>query len=465
MLIAMRTLAIFLLALVCAEAAPQYSGELIFPLEKWHNHSSSIVELPNGDLLVCWFHGSGERTADDVLIQAARWNHATRQWTAPFTLADTPGFPETNPVLFLDSHQRLFFLWPLIVAHQWETALMKYRISTDYQQPSGPPKWEFQDNIVLIPKDIVPLTRDFASAAAAETGPRAERARKLIEKAQDEYFSRMGWFTRTHPLELPSGRILVPMYSDGYSYGIMAISDDRGYTWTASQPIVGEGCIQPSVVLKKDGTLVAYLRDNGPPPKRAHISFSKDDGVTWTRARDTDIPNPGTSLENMRLRNGNWIMVYNDLEQGRYSLVAAISDDEGATWKWKRHLDGRPRHAAPEPVSLSVRDPGPRRGDSRHLQLLHPRGQSHQACALRRSLGEGRRLSYFFGAVRFAPVFVILSSSARMCLSASPKKPSLPLKSPLMVPPASMKIIYGILSMPSTRSSHDRYLFTATAVV
>ncbi len=237
----MRLIAALLLVLSSAHAAPQYSAELIFPLEKWHNHSSSIVELPNGDLLVCWFHGSGERTADDVLIQAARWNHATRNWTAPFTLADTPGFPETNPVLFLDSHQRLFFLWPLIVAHQWETALMKYRISTDYQQPSGPPKWEFQDNIVLIPKDIVPLTRDFASAAAAETGPRAERAKKLIEKAQDEYFSRMGWFTRTHPLELPSGRILVPMYSDGYSYGIMAISDDHGYTWNASQPIVGEG--------------------------------------------------------------------------------------------------------------------------------------------------------------------------------------------------------------------------------
>jgi len=34
--------------------------------------------------------------------------------------------------------------------------------------------------------------------------------------------------------------------------------------------------------------------------------------------------------------------VYNDLDSGRYSLVAAISDDEGATWKWKRHLDGRP---------------------------------------------------------------------------------------------------------------------------
>jgi predicted neuraminidase len=49
----------------------------------------------------------------------------------------------------------------------------------------------------------------------------------------------------------------------------------------------------------------------------------------------------------VRLTNGHWIMVYNDLEQKRYSLVAALSDDEGATWKWKRHLDGNP--AAPGP--------------------------------------------------------------------------------------------------------------------
>ncbi|HEY2018581.1 MAG TPA: sialidase family protein [Bryobacteraceae bacterium] len=340
----MRTLAVLLSTLSCALAAP-YTSELIFPLEQWHNHSSSIVELPNGDFLVCWFHGSGERTADDVLIQGARWNHTTGKWTERFTMADTPGFPETNPVLFLDSRQRLFFLWPLIIAHQWETALMKYRISTDYQQPAGPPRWEFQDNIVLIPKNIAALTKEFAGQEAAGNGPLAERARKLIEHAGDEYFSRMGWFTRTHPLQLPSGRILVPMYSDGFSYGIMAISDDGGYTWNASQPIVGAGCIQPSVVRKNDGTLVAYLRDNGPPPKRAHISISKDDGVTWTPARDTEIPNPGTSLEAVRLRNGHWIMVYNDLERGRYSLVAAVSEDEGTTWKWKRHLDGSP--AAP----------------------------------------------------------------------------------------------------------------------
>jgi predicted neuraminidase len=165
---------------------------------------------------------------------------------------------------------------------------------------------------------------------------------ELIEHAKDEYFSRMGWFTRTHPLELPSGRILAPMYSDGYSYGIMAISDDRGYTWTASEPIVGDGGIQPSVVRKNDGTLVAYLRDNGPAPKRAQISYSKDDGVSWTQAADSELLNPGTSIEVVRLSNGHWLAVYNDLEAKRYSLVAALSDDEGKTWKWRRHLDGSP---------------------------------------------------------------------------------------------------------------------------
>ena len=339
----MRHVAVFLIAARSGAAAtPEYAGELIFPQESWHNHSSSVVELPNHDLLVVWFHGSGERTADDVLIRGARWNHVTKKWTAPFLMADAPGFPETNPVLFLDSHRRLFFLWPLIIAHRWETALMKYRISTDYQQADGPPKWEYQDNIVLMPKNIVEKTKTFVEPEIAANGPRAAQATKLLEHAADEYFSRMGWFTRTHPLELPSGRILVPMYSDGYSYGIMAISDDRGYTWTASEPLVGAGSIQPSVVRKNDGTLVAYMRDNGPPPKRAHISISKDDGVSWTQARDTEILNPGTSLENIRLNNDHWIMVYNDLESGRYSLVAAISDDEGATWKWRRHLDGSP---------------------------------------------------------------------------------------------------------------------------
>src|SRR5689334_10259597 len=189
-------------ALISADRAvsvekPFCESEIIFPLEHWHNHSSSIVETPKGDLLVCWFHGSGERTADDVLIRGARRARTRTGWSAPFTMADTPGFPETNPVLYVDRRERLFFFWPLIIAHRWETALMKYRISTDYQQADGPPAWAFQDNIVLVPKNIVPKTKAFVAAAAADNPQLADLGKRLVEHAEDEYFSRMGWFTRT----------------------------------------------------------------------------------------------------------------------------------------------------------------------------------------------------------------------------------------------------------------------------
>ena len=323
---------------VMAGGAPFHSAELIFPLEHWHNHSSSIIELPNGDLFVCWFHGSGERQADDVVIQAARWSREKKSWSAPFLLADTPLFPDTNPTLFLDSRKQLWLFWPAIIANQWETALMKYRVSSDYLG-AGPPRWSRADNILLIPKNIAERTKEVMGKDVQAEGRLGQHASRMIERAGDKYFSRMGWFTRTHALQLPSGRIVLPMYSDGYSFSLMALSDDGGETWTASEPIVGYGNIQPSVVRKRDGTLVAYMRDNGPPPKRIHISTSSDEGMTWTPARDSELPNPGASVEAIALREGLWAIVYNDTERGRHSLALSLSDDEGATWKWTRHIE------------------------------------------------------------------------------------------------------------------------------
>ncbi|MHC4146279.1 MAG: exo-alpha-sialidase, partial [Planctomycetota bacterium] len=137
---------------------------------------------------------------------------------------------------------------------------------------------------------------------------------------------------------LPGGRILLPLYSDGYNVCLVAISDDNGENWRASKPIVGLGPIQPSIVRKKDGTLVAYMRDSGNAPYRVLTSTSTDDGESWSPAIDTKIPNPGSSLEAITLQDGRWVMVFNDTEDGRHSLAAALSDDEGETWKWKRHI-------------------------------------------------------------------------------------------------------------------------------
>ncbi len=348
----MRIVAVLLSLLLPAgsliAAEPQHTAELIFPPEHWHNHGSCIVECPNGDLLVCWFHGSGERRADDVLIQGARRVKATGTWSDPFLMADTPEFPDTNCCMIIDPQERLWLLWPTIQANTWESALMKYRISTDYMQPAGAPRWDSNQVLHIKPGDDFEERVKKALNAYVEQqnipealAPVVQQWRQhVLGQASDKLTRRLGWFTRAHPLLLADGTMLVGLYSDGFSFSLVALTGDGGKSWQISDPIVGGGNIQPSFAQRRDGTLVTYMRDNGPAPKRVHVSESTDGGLTWSTVYDhPQLPNPGAGLEVASLADGDWICIYNDTENGRHSLAVSVSDDEGASWKWTRHLE------------------------------------------------------------------------------------------------------------------------------
>lgn len=327
------------------------TGQLIFPLESWHNHGSCLVECPNGDLLACWFHGSGERKSDDVEILGARLAQGTRRWSDPFSMADTPGFPDTNCCMIIDQNKNLWLLWPTIQANLWESALMKYKTSNQYMMP-GPPKWDTMRVMhVKHPGDFPQQVKRKAVEYVkdVEPAPLIQRwMEHLDQQANDKLTRRIGWFTRAHPLLLDDGRMLVGLYSDGFSFSLVGITDDLGKTWTFSEPIVGGGNIQPSFARRRDGTIVAYMRDNGPPPNRILVSESHDRGETWSKVTDhPQLHNPGSGLELMRARNGDWLCIYNDLPEGRHSLAVSLSNDEGRTWKWTRHLEqGTPGEGA-----------------------------------------------------------------------------------------------------------------------
>jgi predicted neuraminidase len=145
--------------------------------------------------------------------------------------------------------------------------------------------------------------------------------------------------TRAHPVLLDGSRLVVPLYSDGFDFSLMAVTDDWGATWQASMPLVGAGNIQPSVVRRRDGSLYTLMRDNGPPPQRLMQSDSWDRGLTWSAVTDSGVPNPGSGAEVIVLRNGNWLLIANDTEEGRHQLAVMLSDDEGRSWKWKRYLE------------------------------------------------------------------------------------------------------------------------------
>jgi predicted neuraminidase len=342
-----------------AVAAPFYEAELVFPLDDQHNHAPGIVECPNGDLLASWYRGSGERRADDVAVYGARKPHGQSQWSEPFVMADTPGFPDCNTCMWIDGQERLWLCWPIIIANTWESCLTTYLVSSDYEQP-GAPTWEDEGLVLLKPDDFQREAEEQLEPLLKAIGPALpEQARQELEEGRkklgDKLYQRLGWQPRCKPTILPSGRILLPLYTDTFSISIMAISDDNGKTWYASKPLIGFGNIQPTVLRRDDGTLVAYMRENGPREK-IRMSTSEDDGLTWGPVGDSDLPNPGAGIDGIRLANGHWLLVYNDTTQDRNKLAVSISDDEGKSWKWTRHLENEPQGSFHYPCVIQSRD-------------------------------------------------------------------------------------------------------------
>jgi predicted neuraminidase len=347
------------LVLAVAAEAPRHSAELVFPLDSRHNHAPGVVECPSGDLLVSWYRGAGERSADDVAVYGARRRAGEAAWSEPFVMADTPGFPDCNTCMMIDAHGRLHLFWPIVIANSWESCLTNQRIASAYTE-DGPPKWDEQSLVLLKPAD-------FAPAANAELDKLVEKYKLLLtdslrdeiaegrKKLADKLYQRLGWQPRCKPTVLPSGRILLPLYSDTFSLSIMAVSDDEGRSWYASAPLLGFGAIQPAVLRRESGELVAFMRDNG-IENRIKTAASTDDGLTWGPVTPMDLPNPGSGLDALRLASGRWLLIYNDLASGRNRLAVSLSADEGKTWPWTRHLEDAPSGSFHYPTVIQGRD-------------------------------------------------------------------------------------------------------------
>lgn len=364
-----------------------YSENIIFPLQNDHVHGPTIVELPNGDLLSAWFQGSGERWADDVAIMGARLSSGDTSWSNPFELADIPGFPDINPMMFMDTQNRLWLMWYPVLANQWETSIPMYRISEDFEKP-GAPIWAWQDIMFVKPGDKTErgiqegdrfvegmqkqlseyeayLNEELISGVPEEQRDYLLRRWEGFKKRTDSLAAgrnmirsgriqtedgekpgrlgypisrRIGWQTKNKPVII-SDRIIVPLYSDGFNCSLFALTDNLGKTWQYSNPVIGGIGIQPTIAVSKDGTLSAFLRDNGPAPKRIQVTKSFDGGMKWTIAKDTELPNSGAGFDMTNLSSGEWAMVYNHTEKGRHDLTIAISENDGESWKWSRQIE------------------------------------------------------------------------------------------------------------------------------
>jgi len=277
------------------ESKAQFKAEEI-PIDNFSypsSHASTIVELPSKELLVAWYAGSSEG-AKDVAILSSRLRAGSNSWTKPEVLIDTPGKSEGNPVLFVNIKGLLFLFYVTIFGRGWDECKMFWQTSSDNGLSWG-------------------------------------KKRVLRE----EY----GWMIRNKPIILRGGDILLPVYDERDWHSLVMVSEDEGENWKAYGKITTPaGNIQPTVVQLSDESLLMYLRTGG---EGGYIFCSKsyDNGRTWTKAEATNLPNPNSGIDLLRLKSGNIALAFNDTPRGRTPLNVALSLDEGKTWAFNKRLE------------------------------------------------------------------------------------------------------------------------------
>lgn len=261
-------------------------------------HASTIVELDSGSFLAAWFGGSREG-AKDVSI----WGSQLRdgRWSRPEVLADEAEVPCWNPVLFRERAGRLFLFYKAGPSPQTWSGF--YRTLTNVSSGS----WS---EPAILPAGIL--------------GP-----------------------AKNKPLQLRSGRIVSGTSVESYrAWSAWAeLSDDGGSSWRragpASVPGEARGVIQPALFEAADGRLRMLLRSTG-RIGRICVADSTDEGETWTAATPTELPNPNSGIDAVRLADGRVVLCHNPTTQGRTPLVLSISEDDGGSWRRSAVLESEP---------------------------------------------------------------------------------------------------------------------------
>ena len=170
--------------------------------------------------------------------------------------------------------------------------------------------------------------------------------------------------------QLSSGRLLVPAASTldvktvNHFVSHCYISDDGGKTWRNGKGHVDapkRGAMEPEVVELDDGRILMIMRT-----QLGYIgkSYSSDGGETWSTLESLGVRAPEAPSTMRRIPStGDLVLIFNDtFTPGaghggkRTPLTAAVSSDEGLTWKNVGNLEADARKTFSYTSLTFVRD-------------------------------------------------------------------------------------------------------------
>jgi predicted neuraminidase len=266
------------------------------------NHGPGLVELPSGELLLCWYSGSSEAGADARILCSRSPDRGT-SWSAPAVAVGpgdrAAGAREANKslgnVVLFGGDARQGRLWMIHgVIQRWQVPVLGN------------------------------LCRNWrcgrVDARLSIDGGRSWSAAVRLD-------DRTGALPRAGVLRHPELGDLVPLYREGdaTSYVRRVEFAPAGLRPGLPLPIPTHGVLQPSLVLQRDGRVRAFLRDTAAVAVRTAVLDPRTG--RWSEAVATDLPNPGSAVEAFADDHGRFIVIHNPSTRGRRTLRLASSWD------------------------------------------------------------------------------------------------------------------------------------------
>ena len=282
-------------------------------------HSASIVETKKGDLVATYFGGTHERNPD-VCIWVSRKPKGATEWTAPQMAADgvfRPDYREAcwNPVIheMPNGELRIYFKIGVNVAG-WRGWMVRSK--------DGGKTWSRREQL---PDDLY--------------GPIKN---KII---------------------MNKGRLIAPTSDERHGWKCyFEYSDDLGKTWKRTDFVKADSgllAIQPSILVLPDGRLEALCRTRS---RHVGVTFSNDNGETWSKLQLIDMPNNNSGLDAVNLKDGRYALICNDWpiepdkQKGARTPLSVMLSDDGLHWKHWVTLEDSPINQYSYPSIIQTRD-------------------------------------------------------------------------------------------------------------
>lgn len=124
---------------------------------------------------------------------------------------------------------------------------------------------------------------------------------------------------------------------------VFLYSEDEGETWRVGGVLsinVERGVMEPRWVELEQDHLICFIRNRS---GYIYMAESRDGGLSWDRPKRTDLPSPESMCGLIALKSGRLLLVWNNVysprsQRPRYPLVAALSEDGGINWPYRRVL-------------------------------------------------------------------------------------------------------------------------------